>query len=71
MSEETAEPTLLGLGTWTRQGPATLVVRENAWMVLVPGLRKQVTEAAWDVLGGSPAAEELDRKSTRLNSSHI
>ena len=32
MSEETAEPTLLGLGTWTRQGPATLVVRENAWM---------------------------------------
>ena len=34
MSEETAEPTLLGLGTWTRQGPATLVVRENAWMML-------------------------------------
>ena len=59
MSEEMAEPTLLGLGTWTRQGPATLVVRENAWMVLVPGLRKQVTEAAWDVLGGGPAAEEL------------
>ena len=55
MSEDAAKATLLGAGTWTRQGPATLVVRENAWIVLVPGLRKQVTEAAWEVLGRRPA----------------
>ena len=59
-SEETTE--LLGTGTWIRQGPATLVLRENAWVVLVPGLRKQVTEAAWTVLGDKPAPEDfLDR----------
>ncbi|WP_422115151.1 hypothetical protein [Brachybacterium sp. UNK5269] len=50
---------LLGLGTWTRQGPATLVLREGAWVVLVPGLRKHVTEAAWEVLGRRPAPEEF------------
>ncbi|ASK64989.1 hypothetical protein CFK39_03150 [Brachybacterium avium] len=64
MSEETeGEGTpLLGAGTWTKQGPATLVLRENAWVVLVPGLRKQVIEAAWTVLGEKPAPEEfLDR----------
>ncbi|SLM99140.1 hypothetical protein FM106_17005 [Brachybacterium faecium] len=59
-SEEATE--LLGTGTWIRQGPATLVLRENAWVVLVPGLRKQVTEAAWTVLGDKPAPEDfLDR----------
>ena len=50
---------LLGVGTWVRQGPATLVVRENGWVVLVPGMRKQVTEAAWEVLGRKPAPEEF------------
>lgn len=61
MSEENgaASQDLLGIGTWVRPGPATLVVRENAWVVLVPGLRKQVTEAAWEVLGRSPAPEEF------------
>lgn len=60
MSGDTASAaSLLGLGTWTRQGPATLVVREDRWVVLVPGLRKQVTEAAWEVLGRRPAAEEF------------
>ena len=54
-----AAATLLGPGTWTRQGPATLVLRENSWVVLVPGLRKQVTEAAWEVLGTKPAPEEF------------
>ena len=60
-SEDTASAaaSLLGLGTWTRQGPATLVVREDRWVVLVPGLRKQVTEAAWEVLGRRPEAEEF------------
>ena len=28
-------------------------------MVLVPGMRKQVTEAAWEVLGRNPAPEEF------------
>lgn len=28
--------TLLGSGTWTKQGPATLVLREDAWVVLTP-----------------------------------
>src|SRR5699024_10574505 len=47
---------------WTKQGPATLVLRENSWAVLVPGLRKSVIEAAWTVLGEKPAPEEfLDR----------
>lgn len=61
MSEEKAAEaaSLLGVGTWTRQGPATLVLRESAWVVLIPGLRKQVTEAAWDVLGRKPAPEEF------------
>ena len=60
-TEDTASAaaSLLGLGTWTRQGPATLVVREDRWAVLVPGLRKQVTEAAWEVLGRRPEAEEF------------
>ncbi len=60
-TEDTASAaaSLLGLGTWTRQGPATLVVREGRWVVLVPGLRKQVTEAAWEVLGRRPEAEEF------------
>src|SRR5699024_3314827 len=56
-SEETTE--LLGTGTWIRQGPATLVLRENAWVVLVPGLRKQVTEAAWTVLRDRPAPGDV------------
>ena len=36
-TEDTASAaaSLLGLGTWTRQGPATLVVREDRWVVLV------------------------------------
>lgn len=54
-----APQNLLGVGTWVRPGPATLVVRENAWVVLVPGMRKQVTEAAWEVLGRNPAPEEF------------
>lgn len=61
MSETTSDSaaTLLGPGTWTKQGPATLVLRENSWVVLVPGLRKQVTEAAWEVLGKKPAPEDF------------
>ncbi|MGO1285274.1 MAG: FHA domain-containing protein, partial [Brachybacterium sp.] len=54
-----APQNLLGVGTWVRPGPATLVVRENAWVVLVPGMRKQVTEAAWEVLGRNSAPEEF------------
>src|SRR5699024_2542874 len=56
MSEgsDAVDTTLLGIGTWTKQGPATLVLRESAWVVLVPGLRRQVIEAAWTVLGSSP-----------------
>src|SRR5699024_3093455 len=52
MSEgsDAVDTTLLGIGTWTKQGPATLVLRESAWVVLVPGLRRQVIEAAWTVL---------------------
>ena len=50
---------LLGIGTWVRQGPAILVTRQNAWVVLVPGTRKQVTEAAWQVLERAPAPEEF------------
>src|SRR5699024_8895517 len=64
MSEgsDAEDPTLLGIGTWTKQGPATLVLRKSAWAVLVPGLRKQVIEAAWTVLGEEPAPEDfLDR----------
>ncbi|GAA1486523.1 FHA domain-containing protein [Brachybacterium fresconis] len=58
-TEATAPAPLLGLGTWTQQGPATLVVREAGWAVLVPGTRKEVIEAAWTVLGDAPAAEVL------------
>lgn len=36
---------LLGPGTWVQHGPATLVVREAGWAVLVPGTRKEVIEA--------------------------
>ena len=64
MSEgsDAVDTTLLGIGTWTKQGPATLVLRESAWVVLVPGLRRQVIEAAWTVLGEQPAPEDfLDR----------
>ncbi|MCW1806606.1 hypothetical protein, partial [Brachybacterium squillarum] len=42
---------LLGAGIWVQNGPATLVVRERGWIVLVPGTRKEVIEAAWSVLG--------------------
>ncbi|MGY5765860.1 FHA domain-containing protein [Brachybacterium sp. DNPG3] len=61
MSEGT---TLLGTGIWVQNGPATLVARERGWIVLVPGSRKEVIEAAWEVLGtgGSadgPSAETL------------
>ncbi|AXK45597.1 FHA domain-containing protein [Brachybacterium saurashtrense] len=61
MTEEQAPDAapLLGPGVWTRQGPATLVLRAGAWAVLVPGLRKQVIEAAWTVLGERPAPEEF------------
>ncbi|MEE1616817.1 FHA domain-containing protein [Brachybacterium sp. J153] len=65
MSEEAAASgpaPLLGIGTFTQQGPATLVVREAGWVVLVPGLRKEVAEAAWTILGEGPTGEEfLDR----------
>ena len=64
MTEDTTSGTdaLLGLGTWPRQGPATLVLRENAWAVLIPGTRKPLIEAVWTVLGDAPPAEEfLDR----------
>lgn len=58
-SQESTEPQLLSRGTWTRQGPATLVTRGDAWVVLVPGLRKQVTEATWNLLGGEISAESF------------
>ncbi|APX32511.1 hypothetical protein BH708_06995 [Brachybacterium sp. P6-10-X1] len=58
-TEATAPAPLLGLGTWTQQGPATLVVREAGWAVLVPGTRKEVIEAAWTVLGDAPPAADL------------
>lgn len=45
---------LLGQGIWVRSGPATLVVREKGWAVLVPGTRKEVIEAAWDLLAADP-----------------
>ncbi|WP_114856407.1 FHA domain-containing protein [Brachybacterium sp. YJGR34] len=57
--EDGGTPELLGPGTWTKQGPATLVMREGAWIVLVPGLRKQVVEAAWELLGRKVAPEQL------------
>ncbi len=42
MSEEkgVGAEDLLGTGTWVRQGPATLVIRDNAWVVLVPSLTR-------------------------------
>ena len=53
---------LLGPGTWVQHGPATLVIRDAGWVVLVPGTRKEVIEAAWTVLGTSPSGQEfLDR----------
>ncbi|WP_193105229.1 FHA domain-containing protein [Brachybacterium sp. FME24] len=58
-SEPSPPATLLGLGTWTQQGPAMLVVRQAGWVVLVPGLRKEITEAAWTVLGEKPAPEKF------------
>ena len=57
MSEEITA--LLPPGTWVQQGPATLVVREAGWAVMVPGLKKNVIEAAWVVLGKAPKAEEF------------
>ena len=48
---------LLGSGLWTRQGPATLVARETGWVVLVPGARSELVEAAWDLLGEAPTPE--------------
>lgn len=59
MSESSA---LLGPGTWVQHGPATLIVREAGWVVLIPGTRKEAIEAAWTVLGTGPTGEEfLDR----------
>src|SRR5690625_5721737 len=53
---------LLGPGTWVQHGPATLVIRDAGWVVLIPGTRKEVIEAAWTVLGTSPSGQEfLDR----------
>jgi hypothetical protein len=57
MSDENT--TLLPPGTWVQQGPATLVVREAGWAVMVPGLKKHVIEAAWTVLGKAPQAEDF------------
>lgn len=55
-------PTLLGPGTWIQPGPATIVVRPGGWVVLVPGMRKEVIEAAWTLLGDDvPAESFLDR----------
>lgn len=56
MSEPAA---LLGRGTWIHPGPATLVVRESGWAVMVPGLKKQVIEGAWIALGDDPTAEDF------------
>lgn len=56
---EGENPVLLGAGTWVQPGPATLVVRAAGWIVLVPGTRKEVVEAAWTVLGDKPDPETL------------
>lgn len=61
---------LLGPGTWTRQGPATLVVRETGWVVLVPGTRKEVIESAWMLLGQSTLAETFLDDLTREAGPH-
>ncbi|MGO2583962.1 MAG: hypothetical protein ACTH9F_01345, partial [Brachybacterium tyrofermentans] len=50
---------LLGPGLWTRQGPATLVARETGWVVLVPGARSELVEAAWNLLGEAPTPESF------------
>lgn len=49
---------LLSPGIWVQNGPATLIVRERGWIVLVPGTRKGVIEAAWTALGESGIAGE-------------
>ncbi|MGP5077563.1 FHA domain-containing protein [Brachybacterium alimentarium] len=61
---------LLGPGTWTRQGPATLVVRETGWVVLVPGTRKEVIESAWMLLGQRTLAETFLDDLTREAGPH-
>ncbi|MGO2995959.1 MAG: hypothetical protein ACTIII_14080, partial [Brachybacterium alimentarium] len=61
---------LLGPGTWTRPGPATLVVRETGWVVLVPGTRKEVIESAWMLLGQSTLAETFLDDLTREAGPH-
>lgn len=50
---------LLSSGTWIQPGPATLVVREAGWVLLVPGSKKEVVEAAWTVLGDGPTADDF------------
>ena len=57
MSEETSR--LLGRGTWIQPGPATLVIREAGWALLVPGLKKEVIEAAWTTLGDEPTTDSF------------
>lgn len=52
-AEKTENP-LLDEGLWFRAGPATLVVRDGAWIVLVPGARKSLIDAAWAVLKDRP-----------------
>src|SRR5699024_12467800 len=73
MSEgsDAEDTTLLGIGTWTKQGPATLVLRKSAWARLVPGLRKKVIEAAWTVMGDVPSSEScLDLSGAVRGSAH-
>ncbi|MDO5663460.1 MAG: hypothetical protein Q4G40_12250, partial [Brachybacterium sp.] len=54
MSEDTAAESapapILGPGTWFQPGPATLVRRGTGFVVLVPGVGKDLIEAAWSVL---------------------
>lgn len=59
MNDESEQTTLLSEGFWLQPGPATAVVRDAGWIILVPGIRKEVLEAAWTVLGDPPAADEL------------
>lgn len=53
------EVNLLSAGTWFQPGPATLIVRTSGWIVLVPGARKELIEAAWTVLADPPAPRSL------------
>ncbi len=53
---------LLNRGTWIQPGPATLVVRDAGWVLLVPGMKKEVVEAAWTVLGDGPTADDFPDK---------